>query len=179
MMIPSILCDKCNKLFPQNLIVEREDNFYCRNCFEQFIENNELARKDDYSFSVKYPKTYRVIKILFKKEFKVILHVLYVFSLALLVYLVNQNIFNDNQLIISLIVLNLPYIFFVWSVVFTDLDDFTDSIWYTFRWDIISLIKGEPQKDWNAERGLKIWIYASVIIVITEYMLINILKWQF
>ncbi len=117
-------------------------------------------------------------KIHLKKFLKFVLHSFYFLSLIGLIYLMKIKYFADKGLIISLIIINLPYIFYIWSFVFNDFKDFKSAIRYSFRWDVISFFKGELEKDWHAERGLKIFYYSIVIIVAVEYMLINILKYE-
>ncbi len=76
-------------------------------------------------------------------------------------------------LIILLIFNTLTVYKFLFKLIFNDVDDFKESLRYSFTPNIISLFKGEYWKDHVAEFKLGFFILLCVIITAIEFAIVN------
>ncbi|MCQ4923822.1 hypothetical protein NE686_12040 [Tissierella carlieri] len=76
--------------------------------------------------------------------------------------------------IIALIIINIFTVYkFIFKFIFTDFDDFNESLRYSFTPDIISLFRKEYWKDQFGEFKLGFFILICVIVTIVEYGIVN------
>lgn len=76
-------------------------------------------------------------------------------------------------IIIALVIINSLTIYkLLFSLIFTDKDDFDKSVKYSLTPDIVSMFKGEYWKDRGGELKLGIFIILCIMITVFEYNLI-------
>ncbi|NLX69867.1 MAG: hypothetical protein GX024_03040 [Clostridiales bacterium] len=79
----------------------------------------------------------------------------------------------------ALIIINFFTVYkFIFNVIFSNREDFYDSVRYSFTPNIISLFRGEYWKDRVGEFKLGIFIFLCIAVTGLEYMVVNgILRW--
>ena len=79
----------------------------------------------------------------------------------------------------ALIIINFFTVYkFIFNVIFSNREDFYDSVRYSFTPNIISLFRGEYWKDRVGEFKLGIFIFLCIAVTGLEYMVFNgILRW--
>lgn len=79
--------------------------------------------------------------------------------------------------VIALLVVNIPIYKIIFRLVFKDVDDFNESVKYSFTPDIFSLIKRRFWKDQFGELKLSFFIFLVFMLILTEYIfIITIIK---
>ncbi|CAK7071865.1 hypothetical protein KQI38_16130 [Tissierella carlieri] len=82
-------------------------------------------------------------------------------------------------IIVALIIINIFTVYkFIFKFIFTDLDDFNESLRYSFTPDIISLFRREYWKDQFGEFKLGFFIAICIIVTIVEYGIVNVIIQQ-
>ena len=78
-----------------------------------------------------------------------------------------------------LIIINIFTVYKVlFNMVFSDRDDFNESVKYSLTPDIISLFRGEYWKDRISEFKLGIFIFLCIIATVIEYWIVNqVIQW--
>jgi len=82
-------------------------------------------------------------------------------------------------IVVALIIINFFTVYkFIFNVIFSNREDFYDSVRYSFTPNIISLFRGEYWKDRVGEFKLGIFIFLCIAVTGLEYMVVNgILRW--
>lgn len=76
--------------------------------------------------------------------------------------------------LIVLIIINAFTVYkFIFNMIFSDMDDFEESLRFSLTPDIISLFRGEYWKDQAGEIKLGFFIMLCIIATAMEYWLIN------
>jgi hypothetical protein len=76
-------------------------------------------------------------------------------------------------IIIVLLILNIPIYKAYFRLMFSDSDDFRNSIKYSFTPDLFSLFRGEYRKDRIAEMKLSFFYFLCFITVVVEFFIVN------
>ncbi len=78
-----------------------------------------------------------------------------------------------------LIILNIPIFRYLFKLFFVDKDDFNESLYYLFRFDIISIFRGEFLEDIKAELKIKIYFGLCIILIVAEgFILYKIFEYK-
>ena len=82
-------------------------------------------------------------------------------------------------IVVALIIINFFTVYkFLFNAIFSNRDDFNESVRYSFTPNIISLFRGEYWKDRVGEFKLGIFINLCIVATVMEYGIINaILRW--
>lgn len=72
-----------------------------------------------------------------------------------------------------LIILNTPVYYTLYRLIFRDFEDFTNAVWFWFKWDTWSLFDGTFFEDFWAEMKLSALFGLSAAIVYLEWSLLN------
>ncbi len=75
--------------------------------------------------------------------------------------------------IIILVVINFPVYRFVYRLIFSDPEDFDESIKYSFTPDFLSFFRGKYWQDKWGTFKLRMYILLCLAIVLLEYVLLN------
>lgn len=77
-------------------------------------------------------------------------------------------------ILIGLIIINIFTVYkFLFNMMFSDMDDFNESLRYSFTPDVFSLFRGEYWKDQVGEFKLGFFIILCIIATAVEYWIIN------
>lgn len=77
-------------------------------------------------------------------------------------------------IIITLLIINTFTVYrFLFNLIFSDTDDFSESLRYSFTPNIFSLFRGEYWKDRVGEFKLSYFIILCIIATVIEYEIIN------
>ncbi|WP_353097497.1 hypothetical protein [Tissierella praeacuta] len=77
-------------------------------------------------------------------------------------------------IVIALIIINFFTVYkFIFWIIFNDMDDFNESLRYSFTPDIISLFRKEYFKDRYGEFKLSSFIFICSIITVIEYIIVD------
>lgn len=76
-------------------------------------------------------------------------------------------------IIIVLLILNIPLYKAYFRLIFSDSDDFRNSVKYSFTPDLFSLFRGEYRKDRIAEMKLSFFYFLCFITVVVEFFIVN------
>lgn len=71
-----------------------------------------------------------------------------------------------------LILLNIPIFKLLFKLFFADKNDFNESLYFLFRFDIVSLFKGEILEDIKAELKIKFFFALCISLIVVEGLII-------
>lgn len=72
--------------------------------------------------------------------------------------------------ILIFMILNSPIYWWLFRRFFKTKDEFKESLYYLFRWDMISLFKGEYWEDFQEEMKIKLFLALCFLIVVIELL---------
>ncbi|SCW80374.1 hypothetical protein SAMN04487970_105138 [Paenibacillus tianmuensis] len=75
--------------------------------------------------------------------------------------------------IIALVIINFPVYRFVYKLIFSDPEDFDESIKYSFTPNLISFFRGKYWQDQWGTFKLRMYILLCLAVVALEYMLLS------
>ena len=76
-------------------------------------------------------------------------------------------------IIMVLLIVNIPLYKVIYKFIFSDSDDFRESVKYSFTPDLFSLFRGRYWKDQIGEAKLSFFIIACIAAVAFEYLIIK------
>lgn len=77
---------------------------------------------------------------------------------------------------IILVMLNMPLYYKMFWGLFEDMEDFKESVRYIFRWDFISLLKGQAFEDFVGEAKVGLFVFGCLALWFFEFIfLVSIL----
>ncbi len=75
--------------------------------------------------------------------------------------------------IIALVIINFPVYRFIYKLIFSDPEDFDESIKFSFTPDFISFFRGKYWQDKWGTFKLQMYILSCLVVVLLEYMLLS------
>ncbi|PUA39793.1 hypothetical protein C8Z91_06895 [Paenibacillus elgii] len=75
--------------------------------------------------------------------------------------------------IIALVIINFPVYRFIYKMIFSDPEDFDESIKFSFTPDFISFFRGKYWQDKWGTFKLRMYILSCLVVVLLEYMLLS------
>lgn len=75
--------------------------------------------------------------------------------------------------IIALVIINFPVYRFIYKLIFSDPEDFDESIKFSFTPDFISFFRGKYWQDKWGTFKLRMYILSCLVVVLLEYMLLS------
>ncbi|KZE73402.1 hypothetical protein [Paenibacillus elgii] len=75
--------------------------------------------------------------------------------------------------IIALVIINFPVYRFIYKLIFSDPEDFDESVKFSFTPDFISFFRGKYWQDKWGTFKLRMYILSCLVVVLLEYMLLS------
>ncbi|WP_010501235.1 hypothetical protein [Paenibacillus elgii] len=75
--------------------------------------------------------------------------------------------------IIALVIINFPVYRFIYKLIFSDPEDFDESVKFSFTPDFISFFRGKYWQDKWGTFKLQMYILLCLVVVLLEYMLLS------
>lgn len=81
--------------------------------------------------------------------------------------------------IIALVILNFPVYRFIYKLIFSDPEDFDESVKFSFTPDFISFFRGKYWQDRWGTFKLRMYIFLCLAVVALEYMAVDMVMGYF